>query len=59
MKMRRNFRSSDKVLDAVNTQFSLAMTPLVCDVDYAQSSVMERGGLYPVGSGRVQVHFSS
>ena len=57
LKMTRNFRSSDKVLDAVNKQFSLAMTPQVCDVDYAQGSFMERGGLYPLGDGRVQVHF--
>ncbi len=57
LKMTRNFRSSDKVLDAVNAQFSLAMTPQVCSVDYARDSFMERGGLYPVGSGRVQVHF--
>ena len=57
LKMSKNFRSSDGVLDAVNTQFCLAMTPQVCEVDYAQSSFMERGGLYPVGDGRVQVHF--
>ncbi len=57
LKMTRNFRSSDKVLDAVNAQFSLAMTPQVCDVDYARDSFMERGGLYPLGDGRVQVHF--
>ncbi len=57
LKMTRNFRSSDAVLDAVNAQFSLAMTPQVCDVDYAQGSFMERGGLYPLGDGRVQVHF--
>lgn len=57
LKMTRNFRSSDKVLDAVNRQFSLAMTPQVCDVDYERDSFMERGGLYSVGDGRVQVHF--
>ncbi len=57
LKMSKNFRSSDGVLDAVNTQFCLAMTPQVCEVDYAQGSFMERGGLYPVGDGRVQVHF--
>ena len=57
LKMTRNFRSSDKVLDAVNAQFSVAMTPQVCDVDYARDSFMERGGLYPLGDGRVQVHF--
>lgn len=55
--MTRNFRSSDKVLDAVNEQFSLAMTPHVCDVDYARDSVMERGGRYELNSGKVQIHF--
>ena len=55
--MTRNFRSSDKVLDAVNEQFSLAMTPHVCDVDYARDSMMERGGRYEVNSGKVQIHF--
>lgn len=55
--MSRNFRSSDKVLDAVNKQFTLAMTPRVCDVDYACGSVMERGGRYELNDGRVCVHF--
>ncbi len=55
--MTRNFRSSDAVLDAVNAQFVLAMTPQVCDVDYARGSVMERGGRYALNSGNVQIHF--
>lgn len=55
--MSRNFRSSDKVLEAVNTQFALAMTPRVCDVDYARGSYMERGGRYEVNSGKVEIHF--
>ena len=55
--MTKNFRSSDKVLEAVNTQFSLAMTPLTCDVDYARGSFMERGGGYGEGSGRVEIHY--
>ncbi|MBE7077875.1 MAG: hypothetical protein E7377_04135 [Clostridiales bacterium] len=55
--MTRNFRSSDKVLDAVNSQFSLAMTPRVCDVDYARGSVMEKGGRYALNSGKVCVYF--
>ena len=57
LKMTRNFRSSDMVLDAVNAQFSLAMTPQVCDVDYARDSVMEKGGAYGEHLGRVQLHF--
>ena len=54
--MTRNFRSSDQVLDAVNSQFSLAMTPRVCNVDYARDSRMERGGRYALNDGRVCVH---
>ncbi len=55
--MRRNFRSADEVLDAVNAQFALAMTPRVCAVDYARDSYMDRGGRYEVNSGKVQIHF--
>ena len=55
--MRNNFRSSDKVLEAVNGQFSLAMTPQTCSVDYARDAYMERGGRYPADSGRVEIHF--
>ncbi len=55
--MSRNFRSSDQVLDAVNSQFSLAMTKKVCAVDYARGSYMEKGGRYETNSGKVCVHF--
>ncbi len=55
--MSYNFRSADRVLDAVNSQFVLAMTKKVCDVDYARGSVMEKGGRYALNSGNVQVHF--
>lgn len=55
--MTRNFRSADKVLDAVNAQFSLAMTPKTCSVDYARDSRMEKGGRYESNSGKVCVHF--
>ena len=54
--MTRNFRSSDKVLDAVNTQFSLAMTKETSGVQYAKDSYMERGGRYPLDEGKVQIH---
>ncbi len=57
--MKYNFRSADKVLDAVNAQFALAMTPRVCAVDYARESVMEKGGGYALNSGKVQIHLSS
>ncbi len=56
--MKYNFRSADKVLDAVNKQFALAMTPKTCDVDYARNGVMEKGGRYEANSGKVQIHFT-
>ncbi|MBE7085570.1 MAG: hypothetical protein E7366_00250 [Clostridiales bacterium] len=55
--MTRNFRSSDAVLDAVNSQFALAMTPQTVGLNYAADSHMEKGGRYEVNSGRVQIHF--
>ncbi|MBR1975263.1 MAG: UvrD-helicase domain-containing protein [Clostridia bacterium] len=57
LKMKSNFRSSDKVLDAVNTQFTLAMTLQNSSVDYKEESIMEKGGSYPINSGKVQIHF--
>ncbi len=56
--MTYNFRSASQVLDAVNAQFALAMTPRVCAVDYARDSYMEKGGRYAANSGNVQIHFS-
>ena len=53
----RNFRSSDAVLDLVNSQFSLLMTPNVCAVDYARDSFMEKGGRYALNDGRAEIHF--
>ena len=53
----RNFRSSDAVLNLVNTQFSLLMTPKVSAVDYARDSYMERGGRYEFNDGRAEIHF--
>ena len=55
--MKYNFRSTDAVLDAVNEQFSLAMTKRVCEVDYAKDGVMEKGGRYATNSGKVNIHF--
>ncbi len=55
--MKYNFRSTDKVLDAVNEQFCLAMTPSVCGIDYAKTGVMEKGGRYATNSGKVCIHF--
>lgn len=55
--MTSNFRSSDAVLDAVNSQFTLAMTKRTSSVDYATDSYMERGGRYALNDGRVEIHF--
>ena len=55
--MTRNFRSADEVLNAVNTQFSLAMNLQTCNVDYSADSYMERGGRYALNSGKVRIHF--
>lgn len=52
----KNFRSSDKVLDAVNAQFISIMTKENCGVDYAGGSIMQKGGAYPENSGRVVAH---
>ncbi len=54
--MSSNFRSSDAVLDAVNEQFSKAMTLYTSNVDYANDSYMHKGGRYALNSGRVQLH---
>ncbi len=54
--MSSNFRSSDAVLDAVNEQFSLAMTLNTSNVDYARDSFMNRGGRYALNDGRMQLH---
>lgn len=56
LKLSRNFRSSDAVLDAVNSQFSLAMTKDNSSVDYARDSYMEKGGRYASNDGKVQIH---
>ena len=55
--MSNNFRSAAAVLDAVNAQFSLAMAPRVCSIDYARDSRMLKGGRYGTNEGRVQIHF--
>ena len=55
--MTSNFRSSDAVLDTVNSQFELAMTPTTSSVDYKQDSWMNRGGRYALNDGRTQIHY--
>ncbi len=56
--MSNNFRSMDEILDAVNEQFALAMTPKVCEVDYALEGRMNKGGRYALNSGSVQIYFT-
>ena len=46
--MKRNFRSSDAVLDAVNDQFTLAMTTETSQINYAAGSVMEKNRCYEI-----------
>ena len=55
--MTSNFRSADAVLDAVNSQFSLAMTERNFGIDYFTTSYMKRGGRYALNDGRTQIHF--
>ena len=55
--MKSNFRSSDAVLDAVNAQFSLAMTLNTSSVDYKRDSWMQRGGRYALNDGKTQIHY--
>lgn len=54
--MTNNFRSSDAVLNAVNEQFSLAMTKQTCNVNYKEDSIMKRGTKNTEYTGEVQVH---
>jgi ATP-dependent helicase/nuclease subunit A len=51
-----NFRSASAVLDAVNAQFSLAMTPSNCGLTY---DPMGKNTRYDPYEGRVQVHYLS
>ena len=57
LKLSKNFRSVSPVLDAVNIQFERIMTKQNSEVDYRADGVMEFGGLYEEGAGRVQLHF--
>ncbi|MBQ5926747.1 MAG: UvrD-helicase domain-containing protein, partial [Clostridia bacterium] len=53
----KNFRSASGILKAVNEEFSSVMTPSVCEVDYATSSMMDGGDRYASNDGRVHIHF--
>ncbi len=56
LKLSKNFRSVSPVLDAVNDQFLKMMTKKNSDVDYKSDGLMQFGGLYQEGEGRVQMH---
>lgn len=56
LQLTKNFRSSDTVLDAINEQFCSIMTKETSSVSYACDSVMQKGGGYPAGSGKVVAH---
>ncbi len=56
--MRNNFRSEDKVLDAVNGLFSRIMTKQNGEIAYFPDSVMQKGGLYAPESGAVKIYFT-
>ncbi len=57
--LKSNFRSADTVLDAVNAQFSLAMTPRTSGLDYENDSLMGKSGRYGAYTGRVRLHYLS
>lgn len=56
LRLSSNFRSSDGVLDFVNSLFSQAMRSDNCGFDYSEDSFMRAGGLYPRGDGGAVIH---
>ena len=56
LRLSNNFRSSDGVIDFVNSLFSDIMTTRTCGFDYSRGSIMLRGGGYPEGGGSAQIH---
>ena len=56
LRLSSNFRSSDGVLDFVNTAFSGIMTSRSCGFDYSPAGIMLRGGGYPAGFGSSEIH---
>ena len=51
-----NFRSSDGVLNFVNTLFSSVMTEESCGINYPRDGFMKRGDRYPRDYGSAQIH---
>ena len=56
LRLPNNFRSSDGVLNFVNTLFSSIMTDESCGINYSSDGWMKRGGLYPNEYGYAQIH---
>jgi len=52
LRLSSNFRSSDGVVGFVNALFSEVMRTETCGFNYAESSVMVRGGAYPENYGK-------
>ncbi len=55
LRLTGNFRSCNEVINFVNRLFSDAMRESVCGFDYAGSSVMTGGGLYPQNCGSAEI----
>ena len=52
-----NFRSADKILEAVNEIFSYSMTDTVYGTDYSQTATLKAGGIYQnQATGRSELH---
>ena len=56
LRLSSNFRSSDGVLNFVNSIFSDIMTEKSCGFDYSKGSVMLGGGGYPENYGKCEIH---
>jgi len=54
--LNHNFRSADKVIDAVNAVFDEVITKEGFGVDYKKDSRLTPGGLYPENSGSCTLH---
>ena len=56
LKLPNNFRSSDAVLDFVNSIFSGIMTEESCRINYIEDGWMKPGGGYPENYGSAKIH---
>lgn len=55
LKLSNNFRSTDGVLEFVNSAFESIMTKQSCGFDYSDGNKMERGGRYEKGDGCTEI----